>query len=335
MGLPEGALRAPDSLGAGILPCAQGVDPISSVQSVPRHTDPMIRLGHRGVLAVLAVSLALAGCGAGHGLSPDPDSGPPVSAAPARSLPRPAHVLIIVLENHAEQQVMSQPNAPYLRALANTGARFTNSHAVAHPSQPNYIALFSGSTHGVTGDQCPQDLGARPNLAQQLHQAGHSFTGYSENLPGPGYTGCAAGGGYARKHNPWVDFSNVPAASNRPYTNFPTQLSTLPTVSFIIPNLCHDMHDCDVATGDRWARDHLRSYVTWAHTHNSLLIVTFDEDEGTTSNHIPTFLVGPMVKPTTIAQPIDHYNVLRTIEDMYGLDPLGHARQASALTGWN
>jgi len=73
-----------------------GADPISSVQSVPRHTGPMIRLGHRGVLAVLAVSLALAGCGSGHGLSPDPDSGPPVSAAPVRSLPRPAHVVVVI-----------------------------------------------------------------------------------------------------------------------------------------------------------------------------------------------------------------------------------------------
>lgn len=222
-----------------------------------------------------------------------------------------------------------------MTALANTGARFTNSHGVAHPSQPNYLALFTGSTQGVTDDGCPQNLGPRPNLAQQLQQAGDSFTGYSENLPTPGYTGCTGSGGYARKHNPWVDFSNVPAASNLPYTDFPTQLSRLPTVSFVIPNLCHDMHDCNVATGDRWARSHLPSYVTWARTHNSLLIVTFDEDDGASTNHIPTFLIGPTVKPTTVSQPIDHYNVLRTIEDMYGLDPLGQARNASALNGWN
>ncbi len=107
----------------------------------------MIRLGHRGVLAALTVALVLAACGSSHGLSPDPDShsGLPKSAATSTRLPRPAHVVVVIFENHAERQVMNQPNAPYLTSLANTGAQFTNSHAVAHPSQPNYIALFSGS----------------------------------------------------------------------------------------------------------------------------------------------------------------------------------------------
>jgi acid phosphatase len=243
--------------------------------------------------------------------------------------------VVVVFENKAEQQVLGSGDAPYLTSLAASGARFTNSHGVAHPSQPNYLALFSGSVHGVTDDSCPQRLGDQPNLAQQLQQAGFSFAGYSEGLPMAGYTGCTAPAGtYARKHNPWVDFANVPAASNLPFTDFPTDLSRLPTVSFVVPNLCHDMHDCDVATGDHWAREHLAPYVTWARAHDSLLVVTFDEDEGSRTNRIPTFLVGPMVKRTTVPQRITHYNVLRTIEDLYGLEPLGGAGGVAPLTGW-
>lgn len=243
--------------------------------------------------------------------------------------------MVVIFENKAEQQVLGSAAAPYLTSLAASGAQFTNSHGVGHPSQPNYLALFSGSTQGVTDDSCPQQLGDRPNLGQQLQQAGFSFGGYSEGLPTTGYTGCTdPAGTYARKHNPWVDFKNVPATSNRPFSDFPSDPSRLPTVSFVVPNLCHDMHDCDVATGDRWARDHLAPYVTWARTHDSLLVVTFDEDDGTDTNRIATFLVGPMVKTTTVSQRIDHYNVLRTIEDLYGLEPLGGARAAAPLTGW-
>jgi acid phosphatase len=238
-----------------------------------------------------------------------------------------------VFENKAEPQVLGPGDAPNLDSLAASGAQFTNSHGLTHPSQPNYLALFSGSTQGVTDDSCPQNLGDRPNLATQLTGAGLTFAGYSEAMPTAGYTGCAAGR-YARRHNPWVDFSNVPATSNLPLTDVPTDLSQLPTVSFIVPDLCNDMHDCAVATGDHWAREHLAPYVDWARTHNSLLVVTFDEDEGTSANRIPTFLVGPMVKRTTIPQRITHYNVLRTIEDLYGLEPLGKARDAAPLTGW-
>jgi acid phosphatase len=93
------------------------------------------------------------------------------------------------------------------------------------------------------------------------------------------------------------------------------------------------MHDCGVAVGDSWARDHLSGYVTWAQEHNSLLVVTFDEDKGTSANHIATVLVGPMVKAGASDQRIDHYSLLRTLEDMYGLPPLGHAAEAAPLSG--
>jgi acid phosphatase len=113
----------------------------------------------------------------------------------------------------------------------------------------------------------------------------------------------------------------------------PEHLADLPTVAFVVPDLCHDMHDCGVAPGDAWARQFLEPYASWARAHDSLLIVTFDEDHGTPANHIATFVVGAGVRPTTSGRRIDHYSVLRTLEDWYGLPPLGNAASAAPLFG--
>ncbi len=285
-------------------------------------------------LAAALIMVAASACGAPGGLTTDPDStAPVVSSAPAR-LPRPAHVLLAVFENKASSQVLGSRAAPYLTSLARSGADYVNAHGVAHPSEPNYLALFSGSTHELTSDACPVTFPRTANLAGQLRSAGRTFTGYAESLPAAGYQGCSAGK-YARKHAPWVDFPALPRSVSQPLARFPSALSSLPTVAFVVPNLCNDMHDCSVATGDRWARAHLAPYVRWARTHRSLLVVTFDEDDGTGANHIPTFLVGPMVRPGTYRQLIDHYNVLRTIEDVYGLGPLAEARRARPLSCWS
>lgn len=249
----------------------------------------------------------------------------------AAAIPRYDHVVVAIMENRDPAEVVGSPSAPYINALLAQGAYFAQSFALVHPSQPNYIALFSGSTQGVTDDGCPYDFGAEDNLGRQLLDAGFSFAGYSEDLPAVGYTGCASGG-YVRKHNPWVDFSNVPAASNQPWTAFPSDHSQLPTFSFVIPNLCNDMHDCPVATGDAWLRDHLDAYVQWAKTHNSLFVLTWDEDAFTPVNRIVTVFAGAGVVPGTYATRIDHYSVLRTFEVMYGLGCLGNAAHASAIT---
>lgn len=335
---------------------AMGRSRVNRFADPRRHTStPRAPARRLAAPAALVVSLLLTGCSLGSAApgrnepvishpggstssrSPAPSGSPALrtSASASDRLPRPAHLLVVVLENKGERQVLGSGAAPYLTSLAASGALFTDSHGVTHPSQPNYLALFSGSTQGVTDDACPQSLGDRPNLGQQLQRAGHTFAGYSEGLPTAGFAGCTdAAGRYARKHNPWVDFANVPASSNLPLTAFPTDLSRLPTVSFVVPDLCHDMHDCSVATGDQWAHDHLAAYVAWARSHDSLLVVTFDEDDDTSSNRIATFLVGPMVKPGVLPQHVNHYNVLRTIEDLYGLEPIGAARNAAPLTGW-
>lgn len=293
-----------------------------------------VRPGPRRALLVLAaLVVVVGGCGTDNGFTRDPDASGPRVITTQGSLPRPAHVLVVIFENKSAGQVLGAATAPYLNGLAATGMTFTNSHGIAHPSQPNYIALLAGSSDGVGDDSCPQNLGNRPNLAKQLLDAGDSFTGFAEAMPAAGYTGCSAGH-YARKHNPWVDFSNIPASSNQPYSAFPADLSALPTVAFLIPDLCNDMHDCPVTVGDRWARRTLPRYLNWARGHDSLLVVTFDEDDGSAANHIPTFLVGPMVRAGHSQQLIDHYNLLRTLEDMYRLPPLGHAADAHPLVGW-
>ena len=205
----------------------------------------------------------------------------------------------------------------------------TQSFAITHPSQPNYVALFSGSVNGITDDSCPQALSG-DNLASSLTAAGLSFTTYSEDLPSVGYTGCTSGN-YARKHNPAVDFPAVPATANQPLTALPADYSTLPTVSYVVPNLQHDMHDGTIAQADSWVQSTMKPYVTWAGQHNSLLVVTWDEDDYGSNNQIPTFVVGAGVVPGAYPEHINHYNVLRTIEDAYGLTPIGASATAAPI----
>lgn len=258
-----------------------------------------------------------------------PGTGP--ASAPA-GVPAPRHIVIVVMENHSYGEIIGNPAAPFINGLAAQGALFTRSFAVTHPSEPNYLALFSGSTHGITDDSCPHTLNGR-NLGAGLATAGKSFTAYSEDLPAAGSPVCASGG-YARKHAPWTNFPNVPASDSQPFSAFPAlDPAALPTVSWVIPNLCHDMHDCGVATGDAWLRDHLGLYAQWAGSHRSLLIVTWDEDDLTAGNHIATIFAGQCVKPGRYGQQISHYNVLATIEAAYGLPRDGHAASAAPITG--
>ncbi len=254
------------------------------------------------------------------------------SQAHAATLPRPAHVVVVIEENHSYSEIIGSSNAPYINSLASQGALFSHSFAVTHPSEPNYLAIFSGSTQGITDDSCPHTF-TGGNLASELIAAGFSFTGYSEGLPSVGYTGCTSGS-YARKHNPWVNFTNVPSSDNQPFINFPTisNYSSLPTLSFVVPNLNDDMHNGTIQQGDTWLKNHLDSYAQWAKTNNSLLIVTWDEDDSSMSNQIPTIFVGQSVKSGTYSETINHYNVLRTLEDMYGLTPLNNSANVSAIS---
>jgi hypothetical protein len=292
-----------------------------SVQSVVGGAADDAIMSMKRLGAVLAVAAFV-----GAGLTA---ASPQAQAATA--VPRFDHIVLVMFENKASSQITSS-SAPYFTSLAAQGAKFTQSYAITHPSQPNYIALFSGATQGVTNDDCPKTFGGA-NLGAQLIGAGLGFKGYSESMPSNGYTGCSSGT-YKRKHNSWADFSTVPAASNLTYASFPsaTGYASLPTVSFVTPNMCNDMHDCSIGTGNTWLQSHLDSYAQWAKTHNSLLIVTFDEDNSASLNHIHTTFAGAHVKVGSYAEKITHYTVLRTIESAYGLPAIGGAASVSPIT---
>ncbi|MHB8258871.1 MAG: alkaline phosphatase family protein [Bacteroidia bacterium] len=260
----------------------------------------------------------------------------------AQTVPKPDHVVILMLENYGYSDIIGNSNAPYINSLvvdANT-AVFTQSFAQTHPSQPNYVMLYSGTNQGVTTDAIATNTPwSTCNLGYSLISGGNTFAGYSETLPSVGYTGSTSGSsnGYVRKHAPWVNWqgtgtNQLPASVGQPYTSFPTSTtySTLPTVSFVIPELDHDMHNpttygcpsCSVtaiSAGDTWVQNNLTNYITWAKTHNSLLILTFDEDDGTSPNHILTMFIGQQVLGGSYSNTINHYSVLRTLEEMYGI----------------
>ena len=242
----------------------------------------------------------------------------------------PDNVVIVIEENHSFSSIIGSSSAPFINSLAQQGALFTQSFGVEHPSQPNYLDLFSGTNQGITDDSCPHTF-STVNLASELAAAGLTFTGFSEDLPSAGSAVCTSGA-YARKHAPWVNFTNVPTSANQPFTSFPTDFTTLPTISIIDPNLNNDMHDGTISQGDTWLQQHMNGYVQFAQTHNSLLIVTWDEDDSASGNQIPTIFVGPMVKQGQFTETINHFNVLRTLEDLYGLTHAGSAATATAIS---
>jgi acid phosphatase len=244
---------------------------------------------------------------------------------------RPAHVVVAVLENHAFDEVIGRPDAPFIGGMARDGAVLTQFYAITHPSEPNYLAMFSGSTQGIDSDACPLTFHG-PNLAASLLQAGLSFAGYAEGLPAVGSTTCYAGQ-YGRKHAPWVNWPDLPASINRPFTDFPRNYTTLPTVSFVIPNLDHDMHNGSLAEADSWLQQNLGGYASWAKSHDSLLVITADEDDHSDNNRIPTLVYGSHVVAGQHGERADLYSLLRLIEDLYGLPRLGASAQAAPITG--
>jgi phosphatidylinositol-3-phosphatase len=256
----------------------------------------------------------------------------------ASTLPKPAHIVIVMEENHSFNDIIgTSSSAAYFNSLASQGALMTSSFAVTHPSEPNYMALFAGSTFGLSADTCPVSEGTTANLGSELLAAGDTFKGYSEGLPKTGSTSCTSGE-YARKHSPWINFSNVPTSDSLPFSSFPSSsnYASLPTVSFVIPNLDDDMHDGTIAEANTWLQKNMAAYATWAESNNSLLIVQWDEDDYTENNQIPTIIVGQSVVPGKYTETISHYNLLATIEQMYGLSEVGSSSGATPITNiWN
>ena len=204
------------------------------------------------LLLLAAALLAGAGCG-GSGGERTP------ALPPARALPvsSSSHVVVLVMENKERGDVVGAPASRYVNALARRYAIATSSYAVTHPSLPNYLALTSGSTQGITSD-CTDCHVAGRNIVDQLEAAHLSWKAYMEGLPSP-CSQVAEAGRYAKKHDPFMYYDDVARNPRRcrrvvGFGDLSRDLrrGTLPAFAFVSPDLCHDTHDCDVATGDRF-----------------------------------------------------------------------------------
>ena len=266
----------------------------------------------------------------------------------SQTLPTPPdHIIIVVEENYGYNDIVGSSNAPYLNSLIGQPnvALFNNSFGLTHPSQPNYLMLYCGTNNGVTNDNATSGTPwSICNLGSSIINAGKTWGAFSEDLPSVGFTGTTSGN-YASKHAPWVNWqgtgtNQVPAATNMPYSDFPasTNYDSLPTVSFVIPNLADDMHNppllsfLAIPNGDTWLNTRLSSLVSWVKTHNSLLIITFDECDLSLTNQVFTMFIGQNVQSGTYSNYMTHYNILRTVEDFYTLPLCGNSDTATAIT---
>jgi phospholipase C len=249
-------------------------------------------------------------------------------------------VIVVVLENKNQSNVLGNQEAPNYNRYAQRYTVLSHYGGVAHPSLPNYLALVSGSTHGIRSD-CTSCTVSGTNLADSLERAHLTWKAYAEGLPRPGFTGPFVGR-YAKKHEPFVYFRDILSKPSRlqhvvPLRRFSQDLAAgrLPSFSLVTPDLCHDMHDCSVEAGDTWLGGFLKPLLQSDQLANSVVFVITDEpSESDPAAAVPALALGPLVKAHSRYSPhTSHYGLLRTIEDAWGLPRLGHSAQARAIRG--
>ena len=288
----------------------------------------------RGIwLAIAAPAVAVVAVGSALWLTRPSDAKEPVPAF--------RHALVVVFENKEQGEVVGNPEAPTFAALARQYASLSTYTGVAHPSLPNYLALVSGSTQGIE-DDCTSCVVQGRSLADSLEAAGLDWKTYAEGLPSPGYTGATAGL-YAKKHNPLLYFADIAQDPSRrkrvvPLGQLRRDLAAgqLPDFALVVPDLCHDMHDCPVASGDQWLRDTIVPLLRDPQLADSVVFVVFDEgssDEGG-GGHIVALALGPLVQPgSSYDRATNHYGLLRTLEDAWRLPRLADSARAKPITG--
>lgn len=264
-----------------------------------------------GVLVLLGLLAACSG-GAGH-----------VDVGVAA----PRHVFLIVMENKSADEALS---GQFTASLAAKYGVARNYHAVSHPSVPNYLALTSGSTWGLHDDS--YHVLAKQDLGTQLTKAGVPWRAYMEGL---GDAGCLDSPvPYDPGHNPFAYYGGACPANVVPFTAFAGDLgANTPRFSWITPDMCHDTHNCPVATGDEWLRQtvgEITSSAAWKS--NGVLFITWDEDDGSASNQVLTLVVSPAHAHVQSDQAYDHYSMLATIEDLMGVGRLGQAAGAHTMS---
>ncbi|MDQ2722335.1 MAG: alkaline phosphatase family protein [Actinomycetota bacterium] len=293
----------------------------------------------RAALLVVA-ALTLAGC------SPSSTPAVPAGALPPRPSVSagvsPTKVLVIVEENHTETSALQQ--MPYLAAFADAYGHTTAYQAVAHPSLPNYLALAGGSTFGVTDDNPPTSHPiAGDSIFDSALAAGRSAKTYAEAMPTP----CAQqpSGRYAVKHNAWAYFADPPSRANCQRFDVPAgttstgalrtdvDAGSLPTVGELIPDLCHDAHDCSLGTADDWLRQWMPVLMGGPDYRSGQLaiVVTFDEDDNSGPNTVLTTVIAPQLNHVVSAVALTHYSLSRYFAELSQTRPLREAASAPSL----
>jgi hypothetical protein len=269
-------------------------------------------------------------------------------SSPAGAIPAFSHIFVVVMENKEAKRILGSDQTPYLNQLAAEYGRAARYYGVAHPSLPNYLALLAGDTLGVT-ENCQRCFQAAPNLADQLEARGLTWKAYFESMPAPCFTGDSRDGLYVQKHNPFIYFDGIrddPARCGRivPLDRWSEDLAsgTVDNLVWLGPNLRSSTHDGSIAEGDRWLATSVPGVLaSAAFQQDGLLVITYDEGDSTAAccgqrtggGQIVTVLASPLGRRGfTSDTPHNHYSLLRTIEDAWGLDRLGHAGDASVAS---
>lgn len=243
------------------------------------------------------------------------------AAAGAPEVPRLAHVVVIVFENRERSDVLGSGRAPTFDSLRSRYADLTNYYASTHPSLPNYLALVSGSTQGITND-CTKCRAPGTSIGTLLTLSHKSWGAYAE-----GYSSSAR---YAKKHVPFLYFAGQ-AGHVRPLAAF--NRSKPPAFALVAPDLCNDMHDCSVATGDAWLAKFIPPLLRVPRT---AVFVIFDEGSSHRrgGGHVAAIAAGTAIRSSVRnEQSANHYVLLRTIEDALGLARLGASARVRPLAG--
>lgn len=258
-------------------------------------------------------------CSAAALLVPSAPGAGTVEHAPV--VPRLAHVVVVVFENHEVSAVAAGFDAPHFVAYARGYATLGDYAAVTHPSLPNYLALVSGSTQGIATD-CSDCTAAGPSIGTELSAAGRSWGGYAEGYPSsPRFT---------KRHMPFLYFPDGASHVHPLSALLPRRL---PAFALVAPDLCDDGHDCSLTTADGFLQRFLPPLLL---IRNTAVFVVFDEGTSDTrgGGRVFAFVAGSAVRRhVTITRPVDHYTVLRTVEDALGVAPLGTSADRAPITG--
>jgi acid phosphatase len=275
--------------------------------------------------------------------APTPAPTPPPNPTPSPVLPNFSHVYVIVMENHEYSSIVGSSSAPYINSLISQYGVATSYYAVSHPSEPNYLALTSGGTQGVTDDG-NYDLAVN-NLFDQIDASGRTWRSYEQGYPGGCYAGSSAAatvdgpgqaGSYVRKHDPAISYTSISGNGARcaNITNLAAFNPAATNFAFIVPNLINDMHDGSIATGDSFLRAFLPQITTSPSFANSVVFLTFDEGSSNANGggHVVTIAItGDMTAGYQAPTFYSHYSMLHTIEQAWGLPYLGNSASASAM----